>query len=114
MRNKISLDLLNQKDISCEFSLDQEIIDKLKQSLEKEKNRILIVREILEQIGDQIEELKDMGVASYVIADRIEEELKRSNNKDYSMSIYPWDIEDYLEKRKLKEINYLNKKQLNE
>lgn len=84
-----------------EFSLDQEIVDKLKQSLEKEKNRILIVREILGQIGDKIEDLKDMGVASYVIADRIEEELKRSNNKDYCLVISTWDVDDYLEKRKL-------------
>lgn len=43
------------------ISLDQEIIEKLKQSLENEKNRILKVREILEQIGDKIEELKDTG-----------------------------------------------------
>lgn len=81
--------------------LDQEIIEKLKQTLEEEKNRILKVREILEQIGDKIEELKDMGLDSYVIADRIEAELKRSNNKEYCISVSSWDIEDYLKKRKL-------------
>ena len=93
--------------------LDQEIIEKLKQSLENEKNRILKVREILEQIGDKIEELKDTGVDSYVIADRIETELKKSNNKEYCISVSGWDIEYYLEKkRKLNEISLRNSKKM--
>lgn len=93
------------KEISLD--LDQEIIDKLKQSLEKEKNRILIVREILEQIGDKIEELNDIGAPDFDIANKIEYELRRLNNEDYGISIYPWDIEYYLEKRKLNELNEL-------
>ena len=103
-----------------EFNKFDDLLEKLDYLIKENQNssthkinniRILKVREILEQIGDKIEELKDTGVDSYVIADRIETELKKSNNKEYCISVSGWDIEYYLEKkRKLNEISLRNSK----
>ena len=105
-----------------EFNKFDDLLEKLDYLIKENQNssthkinniRILKVREILEQIGDKIEELKDTGVDSYVIADRIETELKKSNNKEYCISVSGWDIEYYLEKkRKLNEISLRNSKKM--
>lgn len=84
-----------------EISLDQEIIEKIKQALEKEKLRYLKVKEILNEIGDKVEELKDLGILDYRIASKIEYELYRSKNKDYDgLTVNSMDIEVYLIKKR--------------
>lgn len=83
------------------ISLDQEIIEKLKQSLEKEKIRFLTVKKILTEIGDKVEELDDLGIPEFHIANWIESELYRSKNKDYEgLTVYALDINDYLIKKR--------------